>query len=167
MKSKRSVFLYVVGMAACVITTFLMARRYYARLLKSKEKRINKFVGYFNLFDQWFSLKEEGKSIDDILIGKGYKNIAIYGMGVMGNHLYNELKNGKVSVEYCIDRNYSKILSEIDVVDISEDLDYVDAIVVTPVFEYEEIKSKLSAMIDYDIISLNDLLFDDEMDEKL
>lgn len=44
-------------------------------------------------------------SLDNLLFNNGYKNIAIYGGGVVGALLYETLQNSKVEVKLLIDKN--------------------------------------------------------------
>lgn len=126
-------------------------------LLKEKEKKTNKFKKYYNILNQWLYNKNQGIEISEYFIKKGYNNIAIYGMGELGSRLYEELKGSLINITYAIDKvAYSKY-SEIKIVEASQDLDEVDVIVVTPIFDYESIKETLEEKTDNTIISLEDI----------
>lgn len=82
---------------------------------------------------QWVEVKQEGKNLSEYFMRSGYKNIAIYGMSYAGETLVNELKDTEINVKYGIDRNADSIYGEIDVVSMEDDLEEVDAIVVTAI----------------------------------
>lgn len=118
----------------------------------------NKHLALFVLMDQWVKVKQEGKNLASYFEGQNYKAIAIYGMGRVGERLLDELKDSNISVKYGIDRNAKRIYSDIKVVTPDDDLEDVDAIVVTPVFYMDEIEKVLSEKISCSVISLEDVL---------
>lgn len=120
----------------------------------------NKHLALYKMMCQWVKVKQEGKNLADYLEKKGYKKIAIYGMSYAGDTLINELEGTKVHVAYGIDRNAQSIYTDIDVVSIDEQLDEVDAVVVTAITFFDEIEEALSEKIDCPIISLEDILYE-------
>lgn len=126
---------------------------------EKRVKKIDKFRDYYNLLNQWLILKQEGKSLEEYFVNNGYKSIAIYGMGEMGNRLYDELKGTDIEVKYAIDREAVSVYSELEVLELEDDLKEVDAIIVTAIFAFEEIEEDLMTKIDYPIISLDDVVF--------
>ena len=129
--------------------------------IDQKAEKVDKFKSYYNMLNQWLLLKQEGKSLEKYFEDNGYKTIAIYGMGEMGNRLYDELKNSKVvEVKYAIDKNASSTYSELDVVDVDDEMDEVDAVVVSAIFAFDEIEEDLSAKVDCPIVSLEDVVYE-------
>lgn len=120
----------------------------------------SKHLALFKMMCQWVTVKQEGKNLADYLEKKGYKKIAIYGMSYAGDTLVAELDGTKVQVAYGIDRNAQSIYADIDVVSIDEQLDEVDAVVVTAVTFFGEIAETLSEKMDCPIISLEDILYE-------
>lgn len=120
----------------------------------------DKHLSLFLMMNQWVKVKQAGKNLAEYFDRKGYKNIAVYGMSYAGETLIDELKDTGVTVRYAIDKNADKIYSDIDVITMEDDLQEVDAIVVTAITFFEEIESKLSEKIDCPIISLEDVLYD-------
>lgn len=133
---------------------------FYEKLTKEKLKKIDKFKGYYNMLNQWLSLKNDGKSLVDYFIAHNYKNIAIYGMGEMGLRLMEELENSSINILYGIDKEASCTYADFDVLYIDDDLKQVDVIVVTSIFAFEEIEKQLTDRISYPIISLEEVVFD-------
>lgn len=120
----------------------------------------DKHLALYLMMNQWVKVKQENKSITDYLEKNGCKEIAIYGMNYVGETLLNELKKSNIKVKYAIDKNADNIYSDVDVKSLTDELPQVDAIIVTAVYYFDEIKKQLSEMVDYPIISLEDILYD-------
>lgn len=128
--------------------------------IQKNKKSKDKFKGYYNLLNQWLRLKQERKSLETFFAENQYKTIAIYGMGELGNRLYDELKDSNIQVEYAIDENTAGAYSEVKVITAEENLPEVDVIVVTAVFAYNEIEEKLSEKTHLPVISLEDIVYE-------
>lgn len=126
---------------------------------KTEDKRI-KMVEFYNLLLEWLSIEQQGKNLENYFIEKKYKTIAIYGMKELGDRLYYELKNSNnVQVKYAIDKNADDIISDLEILKPDDALEPVDAVVVTAIHYFDEIESDLSCVIDADIVSLEDVIF--------
>lgn len=112
------------------------------------------------LFNQWMISKQEGKSVVDYFHMKDIHTIAIYGLSFVGKRLKDELNGSDIEVKYAIDKNADNIFSDIDVIFPSDGMPDVDAIIVTPVFFYEQIKEELEQLTQTPIISMNDILYE-------
>ncbi len=137
---------------------------YYITKLKNKDldrisKKVNKFRGYYNVLNQWMLLKNQGKSLTEYFNDNGYTSIAIYGMGEVGNRLYEELKNSEIEVKYAIDKSAGSAYAELSVYDPEDEFDTVDTIVVTAVFDFDEIEKDLIKKTDIPVISLEEVVF--------
>lgn len=130
------------------------------KAIKKKAEKVDKFKSYYNMLNQWLILKQEGKSLEKYFIDNQYKSVAIYGMGEMGNRLYDELKDTDITVKYAIDKNAASTYSELEVFDLEDDLEPVDAVIVTAVFAFDEIEQDLSKQIDWPIVSLEDVVYE-------
>ena len=134
--------------------------------MKDKDKELaDKHLRLFLLMNQWVKIKQDGKRFDDYFCKQGYKNIAIYGMSYVGVTLLNELKGSLVSVKYGIDQNADTADIDIEVHRPSDKLDSVDAVIVTPIFYFDQIKEQLQKKINCPIISINQVLDDMEKGE--
>lgn len=120
--------------------------------------RIDKFKGYFNLTNKWLCLKNQGRNLEEYFIKKGWSRIAVYGMGELGKRLMEELRGSHVTVEYAIDKKGGSMLSEVVIKELEDELPPVDVIVVTPVFAYDEAEEVLMDLVDYPIVSLEDVV---------
>lgn len=130
------------------------------RKIINREKEIDKFKAYYNMVSKWVVIKQQKERIDEYILKKGYKSIAIYGMGDIGNLFYDEIKNGCVEIKYAIDKNADERLSQLKIVGINHELELVDAIIVTAVFAFDEIREELEKMTSCPIIALDDLLYE-------
>lgn len=125
---------------------------------ESAVAREMKFRSYFNLFDSWFNAKEQNISIEELFLSKGFNNVALYGIGKVGRHLICELKNTQVNIRYLLDRKkQSENGTAIPVYQLGENLPEVDAVIVTAVFDFENIVKELKAFLMCPIVSLQDI----------
>ncbi|MEG1847141.1 MAG: hypothetical protein RR238_01605 [Lachnospiraceae bacterium] len=128
--------------------------------LAKRDDKVYKFKTYYNVLNQWLNLKQEGKTVEKYFTDNDYKSIAIYGMGEMGNRLYEDLKGTSIEVKYAIDKNIGSTYSEIKVVEPDDELEEVDAVIVSAIFAFEAIERELCQKISCPIISLEDIIFD-------
>lgn len=126
-------------------------------LLIEKEKNRS----LYELMNRWLVLNQRKISICSYFIDKKIKKIAIYGIHYIGERLYDELKDTQVNVSYAIDQSKDKREWKIPVIQPDENFEYVDAIVITPVFDFVEIKTRLSKKIKCLLISIEEILFYD------
>lgn len=119
----------------------------------------NKHLEMIKLYDQWFATKQEGKTVADYLKNEGIKTVAIYGMSFMGQRLYEELRDTDIEVKYGIDKNSDKIYADIDLINPEDDLEEVDAIIVTAFSFFSEIEDFLMEKTDSRILSLEDIVY--------
>ena len=120
----------------------------------------DKHLALYLMMNQWVKVKQEGKNLASYFEKNGYKKIAIYGMRYVGETLLSELKGTEVQVAYAIDRNADIIYSDIDVFTVDDELEQVDAIVVTAITFFDDIKENLSDKVSCPIISLEDILYE-------
>lgn len=159
MKKNRSIISKIIcGMIGSGIG-YLWSMNRLNKVIDEKEARIDKFVGYFNLLDHWMMIKEEGKSISGYFQENGYLKIAIYGLGKMGNHLLKELKDTNIQVLYAIDTKGDAVCNDTVVYTLNDKLPDTDLIVVTPVFDYDNIERSLREKTDTKIVSLNSVVY--------
>lgn len=127
------------------------------QVIEKKEKENNKYRSYVNLFNQWMTALEEEKDISLFFSKHNYNEIAIYGMGILGKHLYRQLKQ-KVDIVYFIDRKVEIKKYQIPIYNPDEILPTVDVVVVTVIDEYEEISEVLKEKTNAEIVSLAEVI---------
>lgn len=127
------------------------------QVFKKKEQERKKFQSFFRVMDQWMKCMEDEKEISSFFLENNYHKAAIYGMGMLGKHLFRQIKQ-KISVTYFIDRAATLKDFEIPIYNLDEEFPDVDVIVVTIVNEFEDITSKLQGKTRAKIISLTDVV---------
>lgn len=127
---------------------------------------VDKEVGYqkksfgkaVSCFNYWMTLRENGKCVTDYLVQYEIENVAVYGFGALGKHLVKELDDSKILIKYIIDRNVRLNHLKYDFKTPDEFLPHVDAIIVTPVDEFDNIYDILKSHTDDKIISLLEIM---------
>lgn len=132
----------------------------YRKKREKSIKALRKAEVFYNLLDQWRSVEEAGVTLEELLLQRGYKKIAIYGIGKIGKHVFQDLKHGKIDVCYGIDKGINCIYQDVEIRNPLDDLSEVDAIIVTAVMEYKSIKLELEKKTSIPIISLEEILFE-------
>lgn len=132
--------------------------------LKSKTER---YKGYWILLDSWLTKKEQKENVISKLISHGHIRIAIYGLGMLGRHLVYEInefnknrETEKIDIVYGIDQSGKKGDYDFPIYTLEEDLESVDIIVVTVLYDFEQIKNVLKSKGNYKVISLDEILLD-------
>lgn len=158
---KKGIISVVSALAGAAIGAGAVGKVTGGDLEKAKAMSDKHFV-LFRMMDQWVQVKQEGKNLASYFEKNGYQKIAIYGMSFAGKTLINELKGTKVTVAYGIDKNADAIYTDadIDIVSMDEELEKVDAIVVTAVTFFDEIEEMLAEKTDCPILSLEDILYE-------
>ena len=155
-------FLIICAIAIAVISFFV------GRLFRKDrdEQRIDKairaaerYCDMFLIMNKWVQNQNENKKISKYLLDKGFYNIAIYGMGDMGKTLYAELKDTPVKVAYAIDRNAESMYAECDIFSLRDELQQVDAVIVTTLIDFDEIKKGITKKMECKVISVEEIVF--------
>ena len=105
--------------------------------------KTDKFRGYYNLLNEWLELKNKGKTLDMYFKNEGINNIAVYGMGELGYRLAEELKNSNINIKYGIDKSAVFGYGDLTIQSLNDDIKNVDAVIVTPIFEFDKIEKEL------------------------
>ncbi len=129
------------------------------RKKRSIDEELKVNIAYSNLLDRWMALKERNRSLADYYSDKKINNIAIYGFGIIADHIIFETIKSGVSIKYGIDRNAKYIIEEFPVfTDGESSYPLVDAIIVSPVWDYENIKKKLKACYQGAIVNIDEII---------
>ena len=149
---KRKRILLTGGITFAVVFVVFVFKEICDSLSKVAERSFRHGT-YYKLFEKWFSLKEEEQTLEKFFAENRMNNIAIYGMGMLGKHLVKDLKNSKlVSISYGIDRAVEKNEDDIKIYKPEDCLPEVDAIVVTAIFDYDEVADTLKDKVSCPII---------------
>lgn len=129
------------------------------KLIEHLTRELKKNTLYFKLLALWEKKKAKGNNLGEYLKGNGIGSVAIYGAGDMGRLLCMELELSGVVVRYFIDRNTIRD-DEHKVINSDEEMEAVDAIIVTPFLDYDSIATVLREKTDSEILSLEDIVYD-------
>lgn len=114
---------------------------------------------YKQILDAWLTLRERKITVDVFLTKKSIKRIAIYGGGMLGQHLYYELKETNITVVCFLDQNRKVDISGIKTIVPGDPMEMIDAIIITPIIEYESIQEQLKQQYDVNMISLETIIY--------
>ena len=114
----------------------------------------------FHILDKWLQIKNRGDSLITYFEDNSIDRIAIYGLGILGRRLYEELQQGAVEIVCGIDRNAANIhIENLEMRTLEDEFPNVDAVVVTPVSFYE-IEKMISPKAGWrmEVISIEDII---------
>lgn len=132
----------------------------YFKKMDDAADRHKKIISYYQLFNQWLMVRQEGKTLAEYFERNHYKTVAIYGMKEFGERLLDELKDSDITVKYIIDKNADAIYADVDVITPDDEMPSVDVIVVTATYYFDEIEDMMCEKVDYPIVSLEDILYE-------
>lgn len=149
---------FCIGLLIGLVVMYCFMKRLYDKKLQYKQIEIIKNVQISQFLNNWLQMYQMKKNMVPYILDMGYKSIAIYGMGILGQRLYDELEESDIKVKYAIDRNAANIRDLVDVKHPSEELEPVDAVIVTSLYYFDEIKSDMESKMKCPVISLMDCL---------
>ena len=126
-----------------------------------------KYKRMVEALDIWMALRERKLSVDRLLTKKNINKIAIYGAGIFGKHLYYELQESDIQVECFIDQNPKAKINGMKIVVPGAHIGQVDAIIVTPIMEYAQIRGNLKEFYSCQILSFKSVLLNVDNDLQI
>ena len=153
-EKKRIKFIVLILVAICFLFKLLQKRIDKYRALADKNNNV------FRMMNRWLQIRQEGKTVADYLNNIGCGKVAIYGMGLAGERLLDELRETDILVSYGIDRSAHKLNGEIALYSLYDELSDVDAVIVTIPAYFDSIKTELEKKMDCMVISLEDILYE-------
>lgn len=160
--SLKMIFSFIIGVVLGKFCSKKIDYIYIKERVDFLQKEYEKYFQWYDVFNNWMELKNAGISLNYRLSRRGIRSIAIYGMGRVGNRLvedirYNNLMGEeKIDIVYGIDANISMNDIGVPIYLPNDDLEKVDAIIVTAFFDYDSIKKILPNK--YNVISLEELI---------
>lgn len=135
-------------------------RRIAIQIINEKDKKINKLNKNFQIADKWLDRILDARFTATYMEKEGYKRVAIYGYGKLGKLLMKELSKSKNNIEvpFFIDQTGDFFYKEKNILTLEDDLSEVDAIIITVVDEFEEIRKELIKHVTCPILSLEDII---------
>ena len=117
-----------------------------------------KYKIYWMILDSWLVMREKNICISSYFKNLGIKKIVIYGIGMLGRHLIEALRGTEIEVMYGIDRRSKGIKVEFPVCSLEDELPEADAVIMTVVYNNDEIVKKLKEKVKMPIISLQEII---------
>lgn len=123
------------------------------------EKELKKI----QIYDMWLYLRNRDIKIVNYFISHKYKNIIVYGLNGIGNRLLAELHNENVKVVACIDQRAVELAGDLPILDMEDSeietyINNTDAIVVTAVSFYDEIKEKILEKYQIPVLNIENMI---------
>lgn len=147
-------------------------------LLSDKEKEIIKgkkvwgidrprSADIIAIYDYWMYLEHRKLYVADYLWRQRYYKIGIYGMGSLGNRLYDFLADSNIETIFAVDKRAKKFICKVPVfcledIRVEDYMKQVDAIIVTVAVEsdFEVIKMEIMKKFEVPVLSLKQILLD-------
>ncbi|MCI9336281.1 MAG: hypothetical protein HFH93_01880 [Lachnospiraceae bacterium] len=108
------------------------------------------------LLSKWLDALYDGWNVDKFFEKNNYKNILIYGNGLIGQKLYKALNTANINVVAIMDKqvrgNAEGILIGAD-----SNIPYADCIVITPICYYNQIYCSVRDKTNIPIVSVEDI----------
>lgn len=153
------IILLVVVLIAIFILGIAVGDICVSKITKKRYENGKKLSYYYHLFNQWLRLRQNGYTLTEYIKEQGICKVAIYGIAELGQRLFDELVQAGITVEYIIDNNPMAYFYNYKIVSMKDSLPPVDAIIVTPILAYDQIKEELGRKVNCPIISLEMLIY--------
>lgn len=125
------------------------------------KQRIESQIGKYTQYEHLEALFSEVQKIQikEYMEKKGYNTIAIYGYGVLGKKFMDFLQDTQIKIAYAIDENAKAFIdSNVALFSLEDELGTVDAVIVSALFIFDEIKEKIEMKMNCDVVALDKLL---------
>lgn len=119
---------------------------------------IKMYISYYRLLEKWMSLREKGSGAKQYFATREIKNIILYGLGKMANHLLEDLKESDIRIVCAIDRKAINKYGKFPIITPEDKIPDADCIIITPVYEAESIKKDLESKTRIPLILLSDVI---------
>lgn len=157
------ILLLALCLSLIVIIVLFFRNRCLIRTNTQTKLSEQKFKDMYYLLYDWLSIRQNRSCLLNWFRNRDYKSVAIYGMGELGEALFNELKessDGTIDVKYGIDLYANQARTELYVYFPNEELPHADIIIVTPFMYYNGIKTAIEGKTSAEIVSLEDIIYD-------
>ncbi|WP_051635387.1 glycoside hydrolase family 99-like domain-containing protein [Selenomonas sp. ND2010] len=118
---------------------------------------LDRYRSYWRVLDLWVGMLEKSDTPLTYLKKAGYDSVAVYGYGMLGKHLVFQLQKKGFDVKYVIDRQIERKADGIPLYTLQENLPKVDVVIVTVLYDYDNIASEIKKISDVDIIPIDRL----------
>lgn len=128
------------------------------KIIDLLQDKVARYESHWKVLHKWLLLKEESKDLSTWLLYRGYKNIAVYGLGMLGRHLLKELSHTRINIIYGIDKNAKNMKFDIPVYLPDDILPESDILIVTAIYDYHRIANKMKAKGINNIFCLEEII---------
>lgn len=135
-------------------------KRFYQKVSGGKPL-VERQTYYRKCLEKWLEIRQQGRSIATLLSDRGINNIAIYGTGLIGKLLLNELAGHSKIAYFIVTNKKSDSFMEYPVFGCDEKLPKGSnnlSVIVIPGYDMEEIKETIGRKF-LKVYSLEDILF--------
>lgn len=153
------VILFVGSIGVIIITVIWKIITKAGKTIERKNRLIDKYKLYYCLNNKWISLKESDKRISKYFIHNQIKSIAVYGLGDVGLNFCDEVMRDGIEVKYAFDGDLIRYDSFIPIRKLEDQLDAVDAVIVTIPDEFEAIQNNLKEKFTCPIIAIDEIIY--------
>ena len=136
-------------------------RRGYEQAIEELRAQASRYRSWWQLMNGLLRLYDNDISLGDQLLVRGYRKVAVYGIGMVGKHLIAKLKRDGLMPVFAIDQSRNALAEGFPLLSLEDEAMLTDIIIVTVVHDYSHIEMELKKRYTCPIISLQMLL--DEM----
>ncbi|WP_300809009.1 hypothetical protein [uncultured Acetatifactor sp.] len=127
-------------------------------LMRFFQKSVDSTYSKYVTIKRWFMLCQRNMQLFNYLQKRRIQTIAIYGMGEIGEMLFQNLKNSPVKVLYGIDQRAEQLHSDVPILRLEQIHDEIDMIIITAKVDYQSIRNSLMQYVQCDVMTLDDIL---------
>lgn len=122
---------------------------------------IAKYKTFLEYYDKWLYLQRRNRfSIENYLKSKNVSTVSIYGLGMLGKQVYEQLTYTNLNILYGIDQYVGQVGTDLKIIrPESSEWPCVDAIIVTA-FDEKNIETKINEKVETKVIRLSQLIED-------
>ncbi len=128
------------------------------RDIASDELQIEKYRKYWQLFDRWMTAMEKKIDVASYFVEKNMHNIAVYGIGMMGQHFISQMEESEVEVSYGLDAKAKMIHESTPVYALADGLPHVDCVVICVTYDQMWIKERIEEYVEAPIITIDEVI---------
>ena len=122
--------------------------------IQSLQREACGYQKFYAVFMAWTQLKARGGSIAYYLMDLGYRSAAIYGFGVHGHILCDELRQGGIEILYVIDQAKGGMKANLPVYNLEDNLPVCDVVIVSLINDFFDVFPLLSKKLNCPVLSL-------------
>lgn len=131
---------------------------------KKRLTNLDKFRKLFYILKDLTMVEESDNRIGTYLEKKNIREIAVYGIGYLGKYLLKILEKSRVKIRYIIDQNAAYLDADYPIVTLEDELEEVDAVIITLVQEEGEVAEQLKEKLKTKVFVIRELV--SELEEE-